>query len=210
LPKGDRSTLRIVRCGLDVKSWIARPPTVEAVRPGQCPVCKTASRPVGGRLWLWGHGLRSRQVSGPLVADGEQQGIAIISRMLNADSWNPCVRAKAVRRVYDTLRASTHEGVGHEACRCTRCGRRIWVRRMKIGLTVMCPYCGAYHVALRDWKPLPPVVVPTFTSQFIFAGSGSRYAAPSYRAFGPIQVKGHYRKGRWVSSHSRSRSRRRR
>ena len=43
-------------------------PSVEAARPGKCPGCGVASRPVGRRLRLHGHGTRSRQVQGPLAA----------------------------------------------------------------------------------------------------------------------------------------------
>jgi hypothetical protein len=41
-------------------------PSVERVRPGRCPCCGVASRPVGEGLRLHGHGLRSRQMLGPL------------------------------------------------------------------------------------------------------------------------------------------------
>ena len=55
----------IVHRALDVKAWLQRPPTVEETRPGQCPCCASASRPIGGLLGLHGHGLRDRQVRGP-------------------------------------------------------------------------------------------------------------------------------------------------
>jgi hypothetical protein len=57
----------IVYRELDVKNWRLRPPTVEAARPGACPECGTAARPVGGPLVLHGHGLRDRQVRGPIA-----------------------------------------------------------------------------------------------------------------------------------------------
>ena len=50
---------------LDVKNWLRRTPTVEEARPGQCPRCAAAGRPVGGPVGLHGHGLRDRQVRGP-------------------------------------------------------------------------------------------------------------------------------------------------
>ena len=62
---GDRSDLRIVRAGLDVKDWVARQPTVGEVRPGRCPACEAPSRPAGGNLGLHGHGLRERDQWGP-------------------------------------------------------------------------------------------------------------------------------------------------
>jgi hypothetical protein len=60
----------IVRSDIDVKSWVAKEPTVEAARPGRCPRCGGAGRPTGGPLGLHGHGLRGRQVRGPLEPGG--------------------------------------------------------------------------------------------------------------------------------------------
>ena len=45
------------------------PPSVEEARPGRCPGCGAAARPVGGRLGLHGHGLRERQQRGPAAPD---------------------------------------------------------------------------------------------------------------------------------------------
>jgi hypothetical protein len=61
-----KSISLIVHRGLDVKIWLQRPPTVEEARPRQCPRCAAAERPVGGPLGLHGHGVRDRQVHGPL------------------------------------------------------------------------------------------------------------------------------------------------
>jgi hypothetical protein len=58
----------IVHYSVDVKTWLQRPPTVEEARPGRCPRCDAASRPVGCGLGLHGHGLRDRMVRGPLAA----------------------------------------------------------------------------------------------------------------------------------------------
>jgi hypothetical protein len=57
----------IVYREFDVKNWLLRPPPVDAARPGSCPVCDAAGRPIGGPIGLHGHGLRDRQVRGPLV-----------------------------------------------------------------------------------------------------------------------------------------------
>ena len=57
----------IVYRALDVKTWLQRPPTVEEARPGRCPRCDAAGRPIGGPVGLHGHGLRDRQVRGPLA-----------------------------------------------------------------------------------------------------------------------------------------------
>lgn len=75
-----RSHWTIVRSAIDVKSWLARTPSVEEVRPGRCPRCETASRPVGRRLGLWGHGLRDRQQRGPLEPRGQPVEVVIRAR----------------------------------------------------------------------------------------------------------------------------------
>jgi len=75
-----RSKQRIVHSELDVKSWLDRVPGVDEVRPGRCPCCGVASRPVGGRLALHGHGVRTRQVRGPLSPDGAPTTVEILCR----------------------------------------------------------------------------------------------------------------------------------
>ena len=60
-----KSTSLIVHRTLDVKNWLLRPPTAKQARPGRCPRCHCASRPVGGVLGLHGHGQRDRQILGP-------------------------------------------------------------------------------------------------------------------------------------------------
>jgi len=62
---GDRNSIRFVHAELSVKAWLARPPTVDEVRPGRCPACAAPSRPAGGTLGLHGHGLRERHQWGP-------------------------------------------------------------------------------------------------------------------------------------------------
>jgi hypothetical protein len=68
---GVRSDTRFVHSPLEIKDWVARPPSVEAARPARCPCCGTASRPEGAALMLHGHGVRERQVRGP-AGPGEQ------------------------------------------------------------------------------------------------------------------------------------------
>ena len=60
-----RSIRGVVRSEVDVKSWEAKTPTVDEVRPAQCPACRAPSRPVGEGLVLHGHGFRERQLWGP-------------------------------------------------------------------------------------------------------------------------------------------------
>jgi hypothetical protein len=79
LVEGQSST-RIVHIGIDVKSWAARVPTVDEVRPGQCPVCGAASRPAGGRIVLHGHGLRARDPWGPVEATAPPTVIEVLGR----------------------------------------------------------------------------------------------------------------------------------
>ena len=63
--KETRRSREIVRCAVKVKVWLEELPSVKAVRPAQCPVCGVASRPLGGRIVVHGHGVRARQAWGP-------------------------------------------------------------------------------------------------------------------------------------------------
>jgi hypothetical protein len=75
--KKARSNTTIVRSAIDVKRWMERTPSVDEARPGQCPKCAAASRPVGRGLQIWGHGLRDRQQRGPLEPLGDPVEITI-------------------------------------------------------------------------------------------------------------------------------------
>jgi hypothetical protein len=66
---GARSPRGIAQSEIVVNIWAKRLPTVEAVRPACCPACGAASRPVGGRLGLYGDGTRVRTVRHPPDAD---------------------------------------------------------------------------------------------------------------------------------------------
>lgn len=76
----DRSRQRLVHCWLDVKAWLERDPSVDEVRPGQCPACGAASQAVGRRLGLWGHGRRERQSRGPLEPGSEPETVIFAAR----------------------------------------------------------------------------------------------------------------------------------
>lgn len=65
---------------LSVKGWLARPPTVDEVRPGQCPCCGAPGRPVGGLLGLHGHGLRERHQWGPAEPGGAAGLVGVLLR----------------------------------------------------------------------------------------------------------------------------------
>lgn len=72
------SGAHVVHSSIHVKFWAESVPPVEAVRPGRCPGCGAASRPLGKALVLVGHGLRERQVRGPARA-GEPPELRVIS-----------------------------------------------------------------------------------------------------------------------------------
>jgi hypothetical protein len=77
---GDQSNIRFVHAEFDVKGWLARPPTVDEVRPGRCPCCGVPSRPAGGLLGLHGHGLRERHQWGPAELGGAAGLIGVLLR----------------------------------------------------------------------------------------------------------------------------------
>jgi hypothetical protein len=58
---------------VDVKSWLEKMPSTREVRPAWCPVCKTASTPVGGRIVVQGHGKRPRQAWGPATPNAPSE-----------------------------------------------------------------------------------------------------------------------------------------
>lgn len=68
-------------------------PSVDEARPGQCPVCAAASRPLGGKLNLWGHGLRERQLRGPQEPLGSPQTVVLLLRRYQ------CQRCSAILTV---------------------------------------------------------------------------------------------------------------
>lgn len=70
----------MVRTAVAIKAWIAKTPSVDEVRPPHCAGCGAASRPVGGRVAVHGHGLLQRQVRGVLEIDGEPRVYAISVR----------------------------------------------------------------------------------------------------------------------------------
>jgi hypothetical protein len=72
-----RSTCRFVASALGIKSWMTRTPTCAEARPGTCPCCNAAARPVGARLVIVGHGVVERQVRGPMSATGRPETIVI-------------------------------------------------------------------------------------------------------------------------------------
>lgn len=74
---GDRSVTRVLQSTIDIKDWIASPPAVDAVRPSVCPVCDAAGRPLGAQIVIVGHGLREREIRGPLEPFGQVRGVLL-------------------------------------------------------------------------------------------------------------------------------------
>lgn len=89
-----RSGLGIVYARVDVKIWVTDFPSVSAVRPAHCSRCGAASCPHGQSIVLRGHGIRQRQVRGPLDATGEPQLIVITVRRYR------CVRCGGITTVF--------------------------------------------------------------------------------------------------------------
>jgi hypothetical protein len=75
-----RGTRGIVHSAIDVKTWIARPPSADEARPSQCPHCHAASRPAGRGLGLWGHGRRDRQQRGLQERTGTPTIVVVVTR----------------------------------------------------------------------------------------------------------------------------------
>lgn len=76
----DRSKIGIIQSAVAVKSWLARLPTTDEIRPTHCVLCGVASRCPGEALMLWGHGLRERLLRGPLEPDGVPQDTVVRGR----------------------------------------------------------------------------------------------------------------------------------
>lgn len=55
-------------------------PSAAAVRPAQCPCCSAPGAPIGKRVVIQGHGLRSRLLRGPLSIDGDSVEVTVWTR----------------------------------------------------------------------------------------------------------------------------------
>lgn len=75
-----RSKSFVVRHALDVNAWRVRSLSVDAARPSACVGCKAASRPVGQPLGLHGHGVRERQLRGPVAVGRAPEIITVVVR----------------------------------------------------------------------------------------------------------------------------------
>lgn len=70
----------MIQSGVEIKSWSEQTPSVEQVRPCSCVRCHAASKPIGRPLQLVGHGLRERQVLGPLQPGQAPAAIVVLVR----------------------------------------------------------------------------------------------------------------------------------
>lgn len=70
----------IVYSSIEVNKWVEQIPTVHQVRPSCCPHCGAAGCPLGAPLGMVGHGLRERQVRGPITPMGKPTLISIKAR----------------------------------------------------------------------------------------------------------------------------------
>lgn len=139
------STSHIVHDRLDVKGWLAQPPTVEAARPGSCPRCAHAGRPAGARLGLQGHGVRERQLCGPLEADSSPGVTILVLRRYR------CVECGAVVTVVPRGVARRRH-YGHAAIAMALA---LWALLGETAATVRTRVC-AFRVTLcgGDWPTL--------------------------------------------------------
>ena len=74
------SGVHVVHSRIHVKFWSAVLPAVDTVRPGRCPRCRVAARPIGGPLGLVGHGIRERQLRGPARIGAQPELVVITIR----------------------------------------------------------------------------------------------------------------------------------
>ncbi len=95
----NRSDTTIIQSHIDLKSWQARFPSVDEVRPHRCPKCGAPSRPVGAPIVIHGHGLRDRQVRGPSAPDAPPTMVVIMARryLCTACGTVPVVVPREVR-----------------------------------------------------------------------------------------------------------------
>lgn len=146
---------QIVHHTLDVKGWIASPPSPEDARPGTCVVCGAPSRPVGGRIGLHGHGFRDRQICGPPDVDSTPTWIVIACRRYQCTSCGAILtvvpRGIAPRRHYGhaaiamalTLWAITQEPEADIR-------RRVCARRISVESPARWPTLARWARAARD------------------------------------------------------------
>jgi hypothetical protein len=86
----DRSKTLFIPSTISVKLWRDTLPSVSMARPSHCPDCGIASRVVGERLRIHGHGVRGRQQRGPRALEKAPDIIEVTQRRYR------CMRCNAV------------------------------------------------------------------------------------------------------------------
>ena len=75
-----RSKSTLIHLPLELKFWIDGAPDVALVRPTRCARCEAPSRSVAGALTVIGHGVRTRQLRGPLAPGGPALELLVHAR----------------------------------------------------------------------------------------------------------------------------------
>lgn len=70
----------MIASAIGIKAWLDQTPDVDTVRPTSCVGCGRASRPIGARIVVHGHGLVERQVRGPLGVDETSRTVVVAAR----------------------------------------------------------------------------------------------------------------------------------
>lgn len=175
LQNPNQSQAKIVQSQLDIKRWLQQTPSAEAVRPGCCPACQAPSRPPGRPLGLWGHGLRSRQLRGPLEPNGPPQLVEVQLRRYLCRSCKATVtvgpRGVLPRRLY------TAGVIAWALCLYGLLGWNAFSIRERL-----CPWKVMGEATLGGWATLPRWIAAVREAR-LFPG-----VRPSPAEFSPRQV----------------------
>jgi hypothetical protein len=139
------SHCHVVHSDIEVKFWMEAVPSTERVRPSRCPRCTAAARPVGGRLGVVGHGLRERQVRGPLRPGEPPRLLVVLVRRFR------CLACGAVITVVPAgVATRRHFGAGAIGIALARFGRGERACGVRDGVGGVGPPEGGW-VTLRRW-----------------------------------------------------------
>ena len=171
----NQNKAKIVQSQIEIKRWLEKTPSAEAVRPGCCPTCQAPSRPPGEPLGLWGHGLRSRQLRGPLEPGGPPQLVEVQLRRYQCRSCKGTVtvgpRGVLPRRLYAA------GVIALALCLYGLMGWKAFSIRQRI-----CPWKVMGHEAPRGWATLQRWVAAIRESRLF------PQVRPAPAEFGPRQV----------------------
>lgn len=90
-PAAMRSSDRICRSSVDVKTWQSKMPSVSSLRPGRCAGCGAAGQPAGSKLVLHGDGTRERQVRGAETPGGRPVITTVLVRRYECQKCGTCM-----------------------------------------------------------------------------------------------------------------------